>query len=54
MTLSDETEILTSIVSLLVRLKNCECGNNSIVALEDVVVLLNKLKRYAHTIYLHF
>ena len=43
--LSNLTERLNCLVAVLVRVKTCESGGNWIVALEDLVSLLNKVKR---------
>ena len=43
--LSNLTERLNCLVAVLVRVKMCESGGNLIVALEDLVSLLNKVKR---------
>ena len=43
--LSNLTERLNCLVAVLVRVKMCESGGNMIIALEDLVSLLNKVKR---------
>lgn len=44
--LSNLTERLNCLVAVLVRVKMCESGGNIIIALEDLVSLLSKVKRY--------
>lgn len=46
--LSLATENLNTLVSLLVRVRICEYGGNPLHALEDLVPLLSKIKRYKH------
>ena len=43
--LSDLSERLNTLVSVLVRVKKCESEVSSVVALEDLVGLLSKMKR---------
>ena len=44
--LSELTERLNTLVSALVRIKKCESVGNPLLALEDLVRLLGKIKRY--------
>ena len=48
--LSELTERLNTLVSALVRIKKCESVGNPLLALEDLVHLLGKIKRCVNAI----